>query len=474
MIENSWHEECGIVGVYNGPQSRDVALMALHALQHRGQESSGIAVADGTTVRAYKRLGLVSELASKLKGRTEFAGHIAIGHNRYSTTGGNLILNAQPILIDYKKGQLAVAHNGNLINARFIRSEMEKNGSIFQSTSDSEVILHLVARSISATVPEMVQDSLRLVKGAYSVVLCNERQLIAARDPLGVRPLSVGKLGEGYIVASETCAFDLVGAEYIRDVEPGEILIFDQEGMRSLWIDRAGKRAQCIFEFIYFSRPDSQIFNKAVDKIRRKLGAQLAQEAPAPGGDLVMAVPDSSNTAALGYAHTTGIPFELGLIRNHYVGRTFIDPVQTDRDLKVRLKFNPVRGVIKDKRVVLVEDSIVRGTTLRQLAGLVREAGAAEIHVRVSSPPILNPCFYGMDFPSREELIASNKSVEEIRRFLKVDSLAYLSLAGLRACVPSGQSPDDFCYACFSGKYPYPVEKDVKKEMFGRGQQYTE
>lgn len=462
---DEWHEECGVVGVFNGAQSLDIACMALHALQHRGQESCGVAVANGVRVRHYRKMGLVTDLVRKVHSIQNFEGHIVIGHNRYSTTGNTNLVNAQPILIDYKKGQLAIAHNGNLINAMQMRRKMEDSGSIFQSTSDSEAILHLVARSIQDTVPAMILDSLRQVKGAYSVLFCTEDTLIAARDPLGVRPMCLGKLPDGgYIVASETCAFDLVRAEYIRDIEPGEMLVINKDGLQSDFIEKRDKPAHCIFEYIYFSRPDSRIFNHSVDRIRRSLGKKLAEEAPVKGADMIISVPDSSNTAALGFASASGIPFEIGLVRNHYVGRTFIAPDQSDRDLKVRLKFNPVAGLLRGKKIVLVEDSIVRGTTLRQLTTLLRSADVAEVHIRVSSPPILEPCFYGMDFPSTDELIASDKTTEEIRKYLNVDSLAYLTIDGLKACAPD--NPDHYCYACFCGKYPYHVSEKVKKEVF--------
>jgi len=450
-VDDKFHEECGIVGVYGSKESVHLSTLGLHALQHRGQESAGLAVSNGSLIKCYKTQGLVANMARKLSRIEGFAGNIAIGHTRYSTTGTSNLLNSQPILIDYKGGQLAVAHNGNLINAIQLRHDMEKAGSIFQSTNDSEVFLHLIARSKKHTLPETILDALKKVRGAFSLVFLSKKHLIVARDPYGVRPLCIGRLKDTWVAASETCALDIIGAKYERDVEPGEMLVFGPEGMKSVIYSKQKTRAHCIFEFIYFSRPDSRIFKHSVDRIRRALGRELAREHPVEA-DIVISVPDSSNTAALGFAQASGIPFEIGLIRNHYVGRTFISPVQGDRDAKVKLKFNPVKGVLRDRRVVVVEDSIVRGTTLKQLVSLIFSAGAKEVHIRVSSPPILHPCFYGMDFPSHDELIANCKSVDQTRRFLGVDSLGHLSLQGLRKC--TGDDCDHYCNACFSGKYP--------------------
>lgn len=458
------HEECGIVGVFNGETAVHLTSLGLHALQHRGQESAGIAVSNGTHIRSYRSLGLVSNMARKLERFEELKGHICIGHTRYSTTGTTNLINSQPILIDYKKGQLAVAHNGNLVNAGELRAAMEKQGSIFQSTNDSEVFLHLIARSKKPALQDMIVECLKKVRGAFSLVFLSEKELFAARDPHGVRPLCLGVLDDRtHIVASETCALDIVGAKYVRDIEPGELICITRDKIKSVRFSEPKKKASCVFEFIYFSRPDSRIFNHSVDRLRRAFGRELAKEHPADA-DIVISVPDSSNTAALGYAAASGIPFEIGLIRNHYVGRTFISPAQGDREAKVKLKFNPVRGVLKDRKVVIVEDSIVRGTTLRQLVSLIRNAGAREIHIRVSSPPIRFPCYYGMDFPSFEELIANNKSVEETRRFLQVDSLGHLSIAGLRKCMQD--ESEDYCYACFSGKYPLGSHFKTRKNIF--------
>ncbi len=450
-MTDKFHEECGIVGVYGSKDAVSMASLGLHALQHRGQESAGLAVSNGATIKCYKTQGLVSNMVRKMGRVDNFSGNIAIAHTRYSTTGSSNLINSQPILVSYKGGQLAVAHNGNLVNAGELRKNMEKSGSIFHSTNDSEVFLHLIARSYKKSLPDTIVDALKKIRGAYSLVFLSAKQLIAARDPFGVRPLCLGRYKDTFVVASETCALDIMGATYERDIEPGEMLIIGPSGLKSITFSKQKTKAHCIFEFIYFSRPDSRIFKHSVDRVRRALGSELAREHPAKA-DIVISVPDSSNTAALGYAKASGIPFEIGLIRNHYVGRTFISPVQGDRDAKVKLKFNPVRGVLKDRRVVIVEDSIVRGTTLKQLVSLLYSAGAKEVHIRVSSPPIGNPCFYGMDFPSKDELIASNKTIEETRRYLGADSLGYLSIKGLMKC--AGDDFNNYCYACFSGKYP--------------------
>ena len=460
LQEEKPHENCGIVGVYGHPEAAKIAYLALHALQHRGQEGSGIVSSDGKNVFRHVGLGLVNEVYADPLVFEKLRGHIAVGHNRYSTTGSTSLLNTQPILVNSKSGPLAIAHNGNLVNYRSLRLILEKSGSIFQTTNDSEVILHIAARSRKKTIEEQILDALRAVRGAYSLVFLTANKLIIARDPYGVRPLALGRMGKAVVAASETCALDLVGAEYIRDVKPGEMLSIGPEGEQVFEIERTEPTAHCIFEFVYFSRPDSQIFGEYVDKARRKLGKNLALEHPADA-DIVISVPDSSNTAAIGYSRRTGIKFEIGLIRNHYIGRTFIQPSQEMRDFNVRIKFNPVGGVLKDRRVVIVDDSIVRGTTLKRLVEMVRRAGAKEVHVRVSSPPIKYPCYYGMDFPSREELIANEKEVEEIREYLGVNSLGYLSLAGMLAAVPN--SDRGYCTACFSGQYPIPVQEKIEK-----------
>ncbi len=441
--------------MYGHPEAARLVYLCLYALQHRGQESAGITASDFVHMQRHAGLGLVADVFSEATTLARLAGSIAIGHNRYSTTGSPHLANSQPIMIIVEEGPLAIAHNGNLVNCGSCRRRLVSDGAIFQTSTDTEVILHLIARSKRATLVEHLIEALTHVQGAYSLVLMNRTQLIAARDPRGFRPLSLGGKDNAYVVASETCAMDLIGAEYLREVEPGEVLIIDEHGLRSEHLPEQAPRAACIFEFIYFSRPDSKIFGENVDKCRRKLGKMLALEHPADA-DIVISVPDSSNTAAVGFSRRSGIKFELGLIRNHYIGRTFIHPDQDVRDFSVRVKFNPVRGVLADRRVVVVEDSIVRGTTLRHLVRMIRAAGAKEVHVRVSSPPIISPCYYGMDFPTRDELIACSRSVEEIRRFIGADTLAYLSLEGLLASVP--QDRGGYCHACFDGKYPLAPE----------------
>ena len=453
-------EECGIFGIYGHPTAAEMTYLGLYALQHRGQESSGIATSDGNDMYYHRGLGLVSEVFNDQGLFRYLKGSMAIGHNRYSTTGSNRIRNVQPLLAADRGGQIAVGHNGNLTNTRKLYEYLINKGAIFQTTLDSELIIHLTAMSRKATFQERLVEALKKVEGAYCLVLLTPTGVIAARDPFGFRPLSLGKTGEAWAVASETCALDIIGAEHVRDVEPGEIITIDKTGVHSIKPFRKQKKRFCVFEYIYFSRPDSYIFGDCVDKTRRKIGKTLAQESPVDA-DIVIPVPDSSNTAALGYSHTSGIKFEIGLIRNHYIGRTFIHPSQVMRDAKVRIKFNPVRGVLSGKRVVVVEDSIVRGTTFRNIARLLRSAGAKEIHLRVSSPPIIAPCFYGMDFPTREELLASSRSVEEIRKYMGVDTLCYLSLEGLLKSVPNGDN--SYCYACFSGRYPTKIPDTLRK-----------
>lgn len=451
---------CGIVGVYGQPDASIFAYQCLYALQHRGQESSGIVSSDGKNVFHHVDMGLVTDAFSDISILKGLKGHLAVGHNRYSTTGSTLLNNAQPFLVNFKDGPMAISHNGNFINSKSVRATLVEEGALFQTTTDTEVVLHLMARSKAQDIVEKVQDAFSKVLGAYSMVLLTGDKVIGIRDPRGWRPLCLGKKENAYFIVSESCALDLIGAEYIREIAPAEILILDDKGDHSYWLKEKAERKACIFEYVYFSRPDSKIFNENVDRARRKLGKNLAQEHPADA-DIVIAVPDSSNTAALGYARRSGIKFEIGLIRNHYVGRTFIHPEQAVRNFNVRVKFNPVEGVLKGRRVVVVEDSIVRGTTLRQLTMLLRRAGAKEVHVRVSSPPIISPCYYGMDFPTKEELIAYNKTVEEIKKYLRVDSLRYLSLEGMVNAVSNGQK--GFCDACFTGNYPIPPEKQVTK-----------
>lgn len=460
MLENLLHEECGVFGIFGAKEAAELTYLGLYALQHRGQEGAGIVSSDGQSIYEHRGSGEVNEVFASEETLSKLKGHIAIGHNRYSTTGASSSLNVQPLLITYKKGNLALAHNGNLTNSYSLRTWMEKSGSIFQTSSDSEIILHLVARSRKTTVIQMIQDALSKVKGAYSVIFNSGDSLIAARDPRGFRPLALGRLNKAWVVASETCAFDIIGAKYERDIKPGELVVINKNGIKSYFPFKPVEHAFCIFEFIYFARPDSVIFNENVDKIRRRLGMQLAKEKPA-AADIVISVPDSSNTATLGYCEQSGIKYEVGLIRNHYIGRTFIEPEQTIRDLDARIKFNPVRGVLKGQRVVVVDDSIVRGTTSKKLIHMLRKAGAKEVHFRVSSPPIIAPCFYGIDMPTKEELIASSKSVEEIRTFLDVDTLGYLSLPGMLSM--HSLNGRGFCAACFSGKYPTNIENNSGK-----------
>ncbi len=455
-------DACGVFGIFGDPRAAEKAYLGLYALQHRGQESAGIAASNGKMISMHKGMGLVRTVFSHADIMSGLQGDSAIGHNRYSTTGGSGFINAQPILIQFKKGQIAAAHNGNIINALNLRRGMEDAGSIFQTTADSEVALHLIARSEKDNIEDMVVDALQRLDGAYCFLFLTPSKLIAARDPQGFRPLCIGMLDDAVVVASESCALDIIGARYIRSVDPGEVIIIDKAGMKSRRLPEAPRKSFCIFEYIYFSRPDSIIFDEKVDKFRRRLGKKLAEESPCKA-DIVMSIPDSANTAALGYAQRSGIRFEIGLIRNHYIGRTFIDPYQHKRDRDVRIKFNPVNGVLEGRRVVVVDDSIVRGTTMRQLVRLIREGGATEVHVRVASPPVKCPCFYGIDIPSHEELIASSKSVEEICRYIGADSLSYLSVKEMLGAVPDGSIQ---CTACFTGDYPTAIPEGFRKEQF--------
>ncbi|MCE5274466.1 MAG: amidophosphoribosyltransferase [Syntrophaceae bacterium] len=457
--DDHWHEECGIFGIYGDTRAAESTYLGLYALQHRGQESAGIAATDGRTITVHKGLGLVWSVFSDPSAMPKLEGFAAIGHNRYSTRGTTNIVNAQPILIECKSGQIAVGHNGTITNASELRKSMQDSGSIFQTTSDSEIVLHLIARSRHMDHVDTIMDALGQLVGAFCFVFLTPEKLIAARDPYGFRPLSIGRIGDAYVVASETCAFDIIGARYIRSLDPGEVVVIDKDGAKSLRLPVAPRRSQCIFEHIYFSRPDSLIFGEKVDKVRRRLGKRLAAEAPADA-DIVIAVPDSGNTAALGYAKAANLKYEIGLIRNHYVGRTFIAPHQDKRNLDVRVKLNPVPGVIGDRRVVLVDDSIVRGTTMRQIVRLLRDKGAREVHVRISSPPIKYPCFYGIDISRHSELVANDKTIDEIRAYLEADSLGYLSIPGILSTVDNGS---DYCTACFDCNYPTPVPTDFDK-----------
>ena len=457
---------CGVFGIRGHPDAASLTHLGLYSLQHRGQESAGIvAVGDEGTARNLRAMGLVSDKFSP-ESIASLTGSTAIGHTRYSTTGSSTIENAQPVLARFRDGHIALAHNGNLTNSSELRHELEDQGSIFASTMDSEVIVHRMARSRSSAPEEKLADALRGVEGAFSAVVLAGDTLLAARDPRGWRPLVMGRLNGAVIFASETCALDIVGAAFEREIEPGEIVAVDGTGVRSSRPFPTVESRKCVFEFVYFARPDSRIFGGSVDRARRELGRQLARESPAPGADLVFSVPDSSNSAALGYAEESGLRLELALIRNHYVGRTFLQPTQAGRDAKVKVKYNAVREVLDGKSVVMVDDSIVRGTTTRGLVAMVRGAGAREVHLRVSSPPITGPCYYGIDTPTREELIAANFTVDEIAGKLGVDTLGYLSLDGMLRAVPKG--PDGFCHACFSGDYPTAPPSDPVKLRLGR------
>jgi amidophosphoribosyltransferase len=458
---------CGIVGIHGHSDAVHLAQLGLYSLQHRGQESVGVAAIDNEgSGRVIRSMGTLSaSMANDLEG---VKGHIAIGHTRYSTAGSSTIENAQPVFVRSRGGYIALAHNGNLINAGEMRQDLEAEGSIFASTMDSEVIVHRLAKSTAPTPAARVAEALQGAEGAYSLIIAMGDTLIGTRDPRGWRPLVMGRLNGSVVFASETCALDIVGAKYEREVKPGEIVSVDASGVHSTSPFEEKPLTRCIFEYIYFARPDSRIFNGgSVDRARRALGRRLAKEHPAPKADLVFAVPDSSNSAALGFAEESGLPYELALIRNHYVGRTFIQPTQKDRDAKVKVKYNAVREVVEGKSVVMVDDSIVRGTTTRGLVSLVRAAGAREVHMRVSSHPITGPCYYGIDTPTREELIAANMDLEGIRQHLGVESLGYLSLDGMLESVPDG--PHGFCHACFSGDYPTPPPTDPNKLRFGCG-----
>ena len=445
---------CGVFGVSGVPDAARLTYMGLYALQHRGQESAGIVSVDGQGhARAHRGMGLVSENFNETS-LARLVGDVAVGHTRYSTAGSSVLANAQPFLIDYRNGPLTVAHNGNLTNAQALRKELVEQGSIFNTTTDSEVLLHLIARSRQTTPEEQIRETLERCEGAFTLLMSVGRTIYAVVDPRGFRPLVIGRMNTGVVMASETCALDLVGASMVCELQPGQFLKIQDGRITELPRLRPRPESRCVFELVYFGRPDSRIFGESVDRVRRALGRQLAREHPAPSGEVVFSVPDSSNAMALGYAEESGIKLEYGLIRNHYVGRTFINPTQALRVAKVKIKFNPVRGVIEGKSVVMVDDSLVRGTTMKGLVQMIRAAGAREVHVRLSSPPITGPCHYGIDTPTREELIGANHSVEEIREYLGVDSLGYLSLEGmLRAAGERSR----FCHACFSGQYPTPV-----------------
>src|SRR5712692_696252 len=458
LTSDKFRDECGVVAIFAHPEAEKLAYLGLHALQHRGQESAGIVTSDGLASRVHKAMGSVADIFTE-DVLSKIRGTLAIGHTRYSTAGDSALLNAQPILVQSNKGSIAVAHNGNLVNALQVRARLESQGSIFQTNSDTEVIVHLIALSKEHTLPEAMADALRRVEGAFSLVMMSPDRTFAARDPRGFRPLAMGRIPalEGQkqdtiVFASETCAFDLIGATYERDVKPGELVVVGPEGITSRLYSTAAPQSSCIFEHVYFSRPDSIVFGRAVQTSREELGRQLAREAPVEA-DIVVPVPDSGVSAAMGYAAESGIPFRFGLIRNHYVGRTFIEPSQSVRDFGVKLKLNPVRSLLEGKRVVLIDDSIVRGTTSRKIVRMIRSAGATEVHLRISCPPTVSPCYYGVDTPSKKQLIAANKSVEEIREFIGADSLAYLSLEGMKKACGDGEKTT-YCTACYTGVYP--------------------
>jgi amidophosphoribosyltransferase len=455
---DKFREECGVVAIHAHPEAEKLAYLGLHALQHRGQESAGIVSSDGEHLRSHRAMGLVADVFTE-EVLTALRGVLAIGHTRYSTAGDSALLNAQPILVQSNKGAIAIAHNGNLVNAHSIRARLEGQGSIFQTNSDTEVLVHLIALSREQTLPDAIADALRRVEGAFSLVMISRDRIFAVRDPRGFRPLAMGRISaltgekkDTVVFASETCAFDLLGAHYERDVKPGELVIVGPEGVSSRFYSPSPVQSSCIFEHVYFSRPDSLVFGRSVDHSRDLMGRQLAREAPVDA-DIVVPVPDSGNTAAIGYSAESGIPFRLGLIRNHYIGRTFIEPQQSVRDFGVKLKLNAVRSLLEGKRIVLLDDSIVRGTTSRKIVRMIRSAGAKEVHMRISCPPTISPCFYGVDTPSKKQLIAANKTIEEIRVYIGADSLAYLSLEGLKIACGEGEKTH-YCSACYTGKYP--------------------
>jgi len=453
---DKFKDECGVFGIFGHPEAANLSYLGLYALQHRGQESAGIVSADGEHMYAARAMGYVADAFDEAA-LAKLPGHLAIGHTRYSTTGQSRIENAQPFLIDCAHGQIAVAHNGNLVNARELRDELVRNGSIFQTSSDTEVVLHLYARSKAPTVEEALIESISQIRGAFSLVMMTKSRLIAARDPHAFRPLALGRLDGAWIVCSETCALDLIGATYVRDVEPGELVIISDGGVRSIQAFPASPLSHCVFEHVYFARPDSYVFGRSVNDVRTELGRVLAREAPADA-DVVVPIPDSGVCAAIGFAEVAKLPLQMGLIRNHYVGRTFIQPQQSIRHFGVKVKLNPVRSILEGKRVILIDDSIVRGTTSRKIVKMVKAAGAREVHLRISCPPTISPCFYGVDTPSRKELIAATHTIDEVRKYVEADSLAYLSLDGLRAAIAPQQN--SYCTSCYTGVYPVAFPRD--------------
>ena len=460
-MNDKFKDECGLFGIFGHPEAANMTYLGLYALQHRGQESAGIAASDDTEVRVSRAMGYVAD-AFDGETLTQLAGNLSIGHVRYSTAGESKLSNAQPILIDCAHGQIAICHNGNLVNAPELKDELVRQGSIFQSSSDTEVVLHLYARSKACDVDAAVVESVTQVQGAFSFLMLTKDRLIAVRDPHGFRPLALGRLGDAYVVCSETCAMDLIGATYVREIEPGEVLSISAEGLRSTRPFPTAPLAHCVFEHVYFARPDSYVFGKSVNEVRTNLGRILAREQRIDA-DVVVPVPDSGVCAAMGFADEAGLPLRMGLIRNHYVGRTFIQPQSSIRHFGVKVKLNPVRSILEGKRVILVDDSIVRGTTSRKIVRMVRAAGATEVHVRVSCPPTISPCFYGVDTPSRSELIAATHSLNEIRDFLEADSIGYLSLEGLMTAVGTGRA--GYCSSCYTGHYPVEFPRDEKSYL---------
>jgi amidophosphoribosyltransferase len=455
--DDRFHEECGVFGVYHHPEAAHLTYLGLHGLQHRGQESAGIVSSSGQRLHEAKGMGQVARIFRKSMLK-HLKGDLAIGHVRYSTAGNSSLENAQPFRIDSCKGEIAVAHNGNLVNAVSMRAALEKSGSIFRTGSDTEVILHLIARSKKEDLEAAIVEALKQVEGAYSLIFIARDRIIGVRDPRGFRPLSLGCLGDAHVLSSESCAFDLIDATFVRDIEPGEMVVIGPTGVKSYRPFPPQPVSQCIFEYVYFSRPDSQVFGRSVHEVRKRLGRMLAKEQPV-AADIVVPVPDSGVYAALGFAEESKIPLEFGLVRNHYVGRTFIEPQQSIRHFGVKLKLNPVRALLQDKRVVLIDDSIVRGTTSRKIVSMVRSAGASEVHMRISCAPTVGPCYYGVDTPRRSELIASSHNVDEIRSFIRADSLGYLSLEGMYRAVGEGRS---FCTACYTNTYPVPFPKEAE------------
>lgn len=458
---DKYKDECGVFGIYGHPEAANLTYLGLYSLQHRGQESSGIVSSDGTKLYSHKGMGLVADVFSSSE-IAKLHGNSAIGHVRYSTSGESHIKNAQPFVVEYSRGGIAVAHNGNLVNAAFLRAEFEAWGSIFQSSMDTEVIVHLIASNKENSIVDRITAALKRVRGSYSLLFLNDEMMIAVRDPNGFRPLSLGKVKGSWVVASETCAFDLIEAEFVRDIEPGEILVIDKNGLHSFKPFPPAPYTPCVFEFIYFARPDSNIFGANVYEVRKKLGQRLAIEHPVDA-DMVIPVPDSGVPAAIGFAQESGIPFEKGIVRNHYVGRTFIEPKDSIRHFGVKIKLNAISEIISGKRIVVIDDSIVRGTTSRKIIKMIRAAGAKEVHMRISSPPTVCPCYYGIDTPSRDELIAAKQSVKEINDYITSDTLGYLSVEGLYRAVK--EAGGTFCDACFTGEYPVDIRKGLTPQL---------